>query len=211
MKTLKGLMVGAVVAASLASTCALADTIPYPNPGTTNPTTYSFIAPYAGNISAYFYSASASYDETIGLWVNGVSTGIIGLPNHASSLGQELILGFAPAGATLVFTLQVQNTGDVFYSNPAQNPDGFNHVYSTSFSGSPSVPGGTFVSFEDLYGGGDKDYNDIAFVFRDVGVVAEVPAAPEISTWLMMLLGFAGVGFAAYRRNGKFSKSIVAA
>ena len=28
-------------------------------------------------------------------------------------------------------------------------------------------------------------------------------AVPEPSTWLMMMVGFAGVGFAAYRRKSK--------
>jgi CHRD domain len=32
------------------------------------------------------------------------------------------------------------------------------------------------------------------------GVLA---AVPELSTWAMMLLGFAGVGFMAYRRKSK--------
>jgi hypothetical protein len=31
------------------------------------------------------------------------------------------------------------------------------------------------------------------------------PAVPEPSTWLMMILGFAGVGFAAYRRKQGFA------
>jgi hypothetical protein len=31
----------------------------------------------------------------------------------------------------------------------------------------------------------------------------ETPAVPEASTWAMMILGFAGVGFMAYRRSRK--------
>ena len=31
----------------------------------------------------------------------------------------------------------------------------------------------------------------------------EVAAVPEPSTWAMMILGFAGVGFIAYRRSRK--------
>jgi hypothetical protein len=33
--------------------------------------------------------------------------------------------------------------------------------------------------------------------------VPQVAAVPEPSTWAMLLLGFAGVGFMAYRRNSK--------
>jgi PEP-CTERM motif len=33
-------------------------------------------------------------------------------------------------------------------------------------------------------------------------VVAEIaPGVPEPSTWAMMILGFAGLGFMAYRKN----------
>ena len=36
-----------------------------------------------------------------------------------------------------------------------------------------------------------------------VGDFVETPAVPEASTWAMMILGFAGVGFMAYRRKSK--------
>ena len=36
-------------------------------------------------------------------------------------------------------------------------------------------------------------------------------AIPEPSTWAMLLVGFAGVGFAGYRRSQKGSAAIVAA
>ena len=32
-------------------------------------------------------------------------------------------------------------------------------------------------------------------------------AVPEPSTWAMMLLGFAGIGFAAYRRKNKMAQN----
>ncbi len=41
---------------------------------------------------------------------------------------------------------------------------------------------------------------DAGVVFGDVSVTA---AVPEPSTWAMMILGFAGVGFMAYRRSRK--------
>jgi hypothetical protein len=33
--------------------------------------------------------------------------------------------------------------------------------------------------------------------------LAVTPAVPEPSTWAMLLLGFAGIGFMAYRRKSK--------
>ncbi len=197
----KAVLSGALFAAVLGIGAAKADVIPYPNIGTANPVTYNFTAQGTGDVIAYFYTSSAGYDETIGLLVNGVSTGITGLPNHGSAFGQALDLGFANAGDTLVFTLHVSTTGDVFYSNSALNADGgFNHVYSTAYSGGGGIPAGTFLAFEDLNGGGDKDYNDTSFVVDPI-----TSGVPEASTWAMMLIGFAGMGLAAYRRSRKIS------
>ena len=38
---------------------------------------------------------------------------------------------------------------------------------------------------------------------NSTGAVASVAAVPEASTWAMMILGFMGVGFMAYRRRGQ--------
>ena len=37
----------------------------------------------------------------------------------------------------------------------------------------------------------------------EIAVYGAVAAVPEPSTWAMMLLGFAGIGFLAYRRKSK--------
>jgi hypothetical protein len=48
----------------------------------------------------------------------------------------------------------------------------------------------------------DSAFNSTAFNTDTPGTWA-VSAVPEPSTWAMMLLGFAGIGFLAYRRNTK--------
>jgi hypothetical protein len=40
-----------------------------------------------------------------------------------------------------------------------------------------------------------------AFLLDDTDIDAAVPAVPEPSTWAMMILGFLGLGFLAYRRK----------
>jgi hypothetical protein len=53
-------------------------------------------------------------------------------------------------------------------------------------------------------GGGNSTYN--FYMFTDAnwaGIAVAVSAVPEPSTWAMMILGFAGVGFMAYRRRNK--------
>jgi len=59
----------------------------------------------------------------------------------------------------------------------------------------PAIPAGIYVAFEDLdfRTGSDFNYFDDTFVFTNVSSV------PEPSTWAMMLIGFAGLGFAGYR------------
>jgi hypothetical protein len=73
------------------------------------------------------------------------------------------------------------------------------HIWSTSYAGGDyGIPAGTFVAFEDLLGGGDLNYNDLDFVFTNVGVSN---AVPEPAVWAMMIAGFGLVGYAARRRT----------
>jgi hypothetical protein len=46
--------------------------------------------------------------------------------------------------------------------------------------------------------------------YMDNFSIASVDAVPESSTWGMMILGFAGVGFMAYRRRNKIAMLRVA-
>ena len=102
------------------------------------------------------------------------------------------------AGDILVFYIDVETTGHRYYSDVSMNDDGVNHVYSTAFKGKGKIPAGTYVGFEDLSlhqtGWTDHNYRDEQFVFT-------IAAVPETSTWAMMIVGFAGLGFLAYRRN----------
>jgi hypothetical protein len=87
-------------------------------------------------------------------------------------------------GQELVFGIYVQNTGDTFRMGPGfRNPDGIPHANVVD------IGGGAFnVGFEDLFGGGDRDYDDNVFKFE--GGVAPNPnqppdcsqAAPSVAT-----------------------------
>jgi hypothetical protein len=62
-----------------------------------------------------------------------------------------------------------------------------------------SFAGGTFdlsVNNVSITGG---DFTTVAVT----GQITTVADVPEASTWMMMILGFAGIGFMAYRRNSK--------
>jgi hypothetical protein len=45
-----------------------------------------------------------------------------------------------------------------------------------------------------------QQYYGWTFQIPDVKVMSDVSDVPESSTWAMMLLGFAGLGFAGYRK-----------
>ena len=185
---------------------ARADAIPYPNSGTPNTTAYSFTASTTGDIMAYFAGSTAGYDNELGMLVNGVSTGVIGLDDHSSFVGQQLDLGHANAGDTLVFVLQNNSVGMNAYSDPSMNVGydfdgsvGHNHIYSTAYTATApilgSIPAGTFVAFEDLqFPNADFNYNDEDFVFTDVSV--QTHGVPDAASSLSLLgMGCGVMGF----------------
>ena len=203
MKFKTYLSAAAAVAGALCASHAVAGAIPYPNSGTVNPVTYTFTAASTGDLTAYFAGSGASYDEQVGLLVNGVQQGPTGLDDHSSSLGQALDFGLVHAGDSLVFFDAVASINNTWYTDPSKNSDGGNHVYSTTatagqvYAGSPA---GVYVAFEDLdfNGGSDYNYFDDTFVFTNTSVQS---GAPEPATWGMMLLGVAGIGAALRGRR----------
>jgi len=203
----------ALVALAGATQIAKADLIPYGNVGTPNPVTYTFTAAASGDIIAYFAGSTASYDNELGMLVNGVSTGVIGLDNHTSALGQSLNLGYANAGDTLVFVLQNNTLGMDAYSDPSLNTaydingsDGHNHVYSTAYTGGgpiiDSIPAGTYVAFEDLpFPNPDFNYFDETYVFTDVAVTSTVPEPTTMLAGALLLLPFGASTLRILRKN----------
>lgn len=171
-----------------------ASTVPYSNEGTHNSDSYTFTATSTGEIHAYFYGSTAAYTNTLTMLVNGVATpettaGV--LNNQLSGIGDFVNLGFVNAGDSITFQLNVLTTGKTWYSDSESNSDGINHVYSTAFLGDyeSNIPAGTYVGFEDIFRGGDLDYDDQTFVFTNVSPV------PEPETYAMMLAGLMLVGF----------------
>jgi hypothetical protein len=165
--------IAAALIASAFAGGAKAEVNPYPHVGQENTGVYTFVAPVTGTITAYFAGSGAGYDEQVGMLVNGVSTGVIGLDDHTSSVGQSLVLGNVTAGDVLTFVDYVYTSGNTWYSNPALNQDDGNHVYSIAVAANQLYSGsvaGTYVGFEDLYfPNSDFNYFDDTFVFTDQG------------------------------------------
>ncbi len=201
---IKALLVSCTLFA-VSTQCAFAGAIPYPNSGTLNPTTYTFTASNTGEVMAYFAGSTASFDNQLGMLINGVqSSSGFGLDNHSSAIGLEFDLGHVTKGDTLVFEMKNNTLGGlIVYSDPSMNSaydnggPGLNHIYSTAYTGSlgHNIPNGTYIGFEDLRGGGDKNYNDETFVFTNVASTlssANAASVPEPSS--IVVLGVGAVG-----------------
>ena len=67
------------------------------------------------------------------------------------------------------------------------------------------APSAYTASFTDTLGPGDYTVIITGTAHRALGVGGTVTTSsvPEPSTWAMMLLGFAGLGYAAFRRKGQ--------
>jgi hypothetical protein len=157
------------------------------------PTPDPIFATSSGVLEAYYTAAMpGGLTVLVGVSVNGVDLPTLGLNNHASTYGDMLQLGSVNAGDKLEFFIQVVD-GARYYTNPARNPDSFNHAWVSTYAGDIKVPAGTNIAFEDLSGGGDLNYRDHGITFRIAGAV------PEPASALMMLLGVAGI--AGLRRS----------
>lgn len=147
-----------------------------------------------GNVTATYLGSDAGYNSQLDLV--GGPTDIF--DNRVTPAGTSVDLGSFTAGTVLTFRLHVVTTGDNFLSGSGSaNPDGIAHAAVDV------TPAGTSVGFEDTYGGGDRDYNDLLFAFTNTSNVA-VPvtsAVPEPAGWAFFITGFGAVGAAMRRRQ----------
>jgi len=145
---------------------------------------YTYLGKEAGDTNSFlvlgnlqFSTAVSGYGDTA-----GETLSLAGLLNFAFGANQAtptVTNGSNPAGGTGVPSFFVS-----FY-------DQFGNL--GALSGSSGV-----IAFDDGGRPADADYDDLVVRFN-------VSAVPEPTTWAMMLLGFAGIGFLAYRRKSKLA------
>ena len=185
----------------------------------------------ASQARVYFVGEGAGYKNTLGYNTEGggVSSGDPALifpdatsrtsyydPGSGKSIarsrwyplvpGDFVDLGELQANTQLDFFLIANGArgGTMTYSTDSSvNPDGIDHVVAYAMPDSPYL----LVGFEDLYGGGDRDFNDLLFAV-DIGTtnVAALTAVPEPTT-LLTLASFLAIVFALQRRKNSASEA----
>jgi PEP-CTERM motif len=143
-------------------------------------------------------SGSFTYDNTTDL----VSSFSGNYDGNALTFYNALTPPVQVSGGNLVYH-GVPNTHGADYIFDDLFPITVNGILTSTGSGAGQVfydisldsPGATQVDFFSITPTGAYVVDDGTFT------TTQVAAVPEPSTWAMMLLGFAGVGFMAYRRK----------
>ncbi len=148
-----------------------------------------------GEVTVESLPVSSGYLSELGLY-NSTFVRLIDLmddePPNVSVTFNPSDYGFV-AGQELIFGIRVISDGnrEYFMGAATRNPDNVLHA------GVDNIGGGAYVvGFEDLYGGGDLDYDDNRFQFE--GAVAPTPV-PEPAT--LSLLGLGLVAARRYKRR----------
>lgn len=140
-----------------------------------------------GNVWAVFNGATAGYTN---LGMADFSDGpniLVGSPLPAVSnkvnIGTIYYFGYHEKDSIVTFSNYVVNTGETWHSQTDLNVDQFQHFKYEQHFNQNMVPV-LHVNWEDLYGGGDRDWNDNTMSFYNV-----TSAVPEPSTLMMLLIG----------------------
>jgi hypothetical protein len=157
---------------------------------TTTPPNYGGLTNSPGNPSAFFLDLTGQHDNGVYAGVTqSVATVVGGAYSLTFDLGSASQWG-TPDG----LTASAAGTSQAFISSGVPT----NNTWQSETFNFTATSNNTLIS---LMGSSGFSYVGLDNVVLTGPAVT--PGVPESSTWAMMLLGFAGVGFMAYRRKSK--------
>lgn len=143
-----------------------------------------------GDVSVSILPSDSGYNNLIELfWAytdankNLSVHNFIGIDNQLATVN----LGSFAAGTELVFGIITPNATYVL-GNGSRNYDGLAHGTVAATATPVGFAESWLVSFEDLLGGGDKDYNDAIFQ------VNQKASVPEPGALALVAIGLVGLG-----------------
>jgi hypothetical protein len=194
---------------SLAAVCLLLAALTMPLTANALPVLYDGRFYYTGgDITIDVLHYDSAYDNVLQLRsaLGSLDLAMGSKVGTKTVLTEQQIAGMGiGVGDELQFGLHVQNTGHDFVLGPGDlNLDGLSHAYIR-----PSSTSKYYVGFEDLWGGGDRDFNDTIFRFsgglsttrgQEVARGAEIVQVAEPSMLLLLLPAFGLLGLKRRKR-----------
>ena len=173
------------------------------------PTVASTVASFVANIATIVTELKAAGAQHIIVW----DTPNLGLAPAVMAAGAAVAGSSLAAAMNAALALELSgkagvSTFDIFGlgTSIAANPAKFGLVNVTDACGAPS--NGCDAATAE-YWDGIHPTTTAHLLIADAFVA--VATVPEPSTWAMMILGFAGIGFMAYRRSRKSMMALTAA
>lgn len=153
-----------------------------------------------GDVEVTFLPGSAGFTSELRLFTADKSQ-FISIGTN-TEIGKVANLGSFAAGQELLFGIYVQNTGNTFFmGEAARNADNIVHNIVDEIA-----PGVINVGFEDLFRGGDFDFDDVRYQFRggiDDTPTTSVPVPEPASVLGILALGSVGVASMLKRKQQK--------
>jgi hypothetical protein len=107
----------------------------------------------------------------------------------------------SPGNPTPAFSFTAQYADEYTYYGSYYVSQGYWQYYTYSCGFLSYCDGSRWVDTSYTYYYSQTEYADYTVAGNGAGDLSVLSAVPEPSTWAMMILGFAGLGFMAYRRK----------